>query len=142
MLIFKNNPTIIIPLLIPVLLLFLVLQAVNAGYVSHTAYPSSINKLVYKEYRVFFLDYCPLCKENDSLVWNIKKTFEGEWTCKYCDADYCAVTGYDKTKHPRGQLIKKDKKYDKKTKKGKKKVKIAKKKDKKKDKKDKEKIRN
>ena len=36
-----------------------------------------------------FMNYCPFCKHKGTLVWNPKGTKEGEWTCKYCDADFC-----------------------------------------------------
>ena len=36
-----------------------------------------------------FLDYCPLCHNYGSLIYNPKHTYEGEWTCADCDADFC-----------------------------------------------------
>ena len=51
-----------------------------------------------------FLNYCPLCGAKDCLLWNPKRTFEGEWTCKRCSADYCAVTGKDKNYYVRATL--------------------------------------
>jgi hypothetical protein len=36
-----------------------------------------------------WLDYCPLCHSYNCLKYNPKHTYEGEWTCSKCDADYC-----------------------------------------------------
>ncbi len=36
-----------------------------------------------------FLNYCPLCHSYNCLVYNPKHTYEGEWTCSKCDADFC-----------------------------------------------------
>lgn len=44
-----------------------------------------------------YKNYCPHCKKNDVLVWNPKGVAEGEWTCSYCGADYCAACGKEKS---------------------------------------------
>lgn len=36
-----------------------------------------------------WLDYCPFCHSYNCLVYNPKHTYEGEWTCSKCDADFC-----------------------------------------------------
>lgn len=36
-----------------------------------------------------FLNYCPLCHCYNCLEYNPKHTYEGEWTCSKCGADYC-----------------------------------------------------
>lgn len=36
-----------------------------------------------------YVNYCPLCHSYGTLVYNPKHTYEGEWTCAKCDADYC-----------------------------------------------------
>ncbi len=71
-----------------------------------TAYPSAYNNLEYKQYTTTFENYCPLCGHNNTLTFNPKGTFEGELTCFRCGADYCAVTGKDKSYNCRAVLIK------------------------------------
>lgn len=34
-------------------------------------------------------DYCPFCHSYNCLKYNPKHTYEGEWTCTKCDADFC-----------------------------------------------------
>jgi hypothetical protein len=36
-----------------------------------------------------FKNYCPICHTYGCLIYNPKHTYEGEWTCKHCDADFC-----------------------------------------------------
>lgn len=36
-----------------------------------------------------FVNYCPFCHTYGKLAYNPKHTYEGEWTCKGCDADFC-----------------------------------------------------
>lgn len=36
-----------------------------------------------------FINYCPFCHSYRTLIYNPKHTYEGEWTCKKCDADFC-----------------------------------------------------
>ena len=36
-----------------------------------------------------WLDYCPFCHSYNCLKYNPKHTYEGEWTCAHCDADFC-----------------------------------------------------
>jgi len=42
-----------------------------------------------------FLNYCPECGATGTIMWNLKGTIEGEWTCSACSADYC-VCGKEK----------------------------------------------
>ena len=77
--------------------------------VTGTGLPSATDDLPYKYYTVSFIDQCPLCGASDCLEWNPKGVDEGEWTCKYCKADYCAVTGRDKSYYCRATLIRIDK---------------------------------
>jgi hypothetical protein len=58
--------------------------------------PSAASDLPYKDYEMTWKNQCPLCHHNNTLTFNPKKTYEGELTCSYCDADYCGVTGRDK----------------------------------------------
>ncbi len=34
-------------------------------------------------------NYCPFCHSYNCLKYNPKHTYEGEWTCAKCDADFC-----------------------------------------------------
>jgi hypothetical protein len=34
-------------------------------------------------------NYCPFCHSYNCLKYNPKHTYEGEWTCSKCDADFC-----------------------------------------------------
>lgn len=43
-----------------------------------------------------FENRCSLCEKKDALVYNPKETYEGEWTCIYCDCDFCAKCGKEK----------------------------------------------
>jgi len=36
-----------------------------------------------------FANYCPFCGGHGCLRYNPKHTYEGEWTCSRCDADFC-----------------------------------------------------
>jgi hypothetical protein len=36
-----------------------------------------------------FVNYCPFCHSYGCLAYNPKHTYEGEWTCKVCDSDFC-----------------------------------------------------
>jgi len=36
-----------------------------------------------------FINYCPFCHSYGTLIYNPKHTYEGEWTCSKCDADFC-----------------------------------------------------
>lgn len=36
-----------------------------------------------------FINYCPFCHRYGTLTYNPKGTYEGEWTCMHCDADFC-----------------------------------------------------
>lgn len=77
---------------------------IKATNITVTAYPSAYNNLEYKQYTTTFENYCPLCGHNNTLTFNPKGTFEGELTCSNCGADYCAVTGKDKSYNCRATL--------------------------------------
>ena len=87
-------------------IILLAIGGVSASVVTGTGLPSASNDLPYKQFTVSFMDYCPLCGAHDCLLWNPKGTDEGEWTCSHCGADFCAVTGADKTYSPRASLVK------------------------------------
>ena len=58
-----------------------------------------------------YVDYCPLCGAKDSLIYHTgwyKGTYvpEGELSCTRCGADYCCVTGLDKSYNIRAGLTK------------------------------------
>ena len=42
-----------------------------------------------------FLNYCPQCHHYGTLSY-IKPCAEGQWTCRYCDCDYCMQCGKEK----------------------------------------------
>ena len=50
----------------------------------------------YKNYTTTWLSYCPNCNYYGTLADHIKHSPEGEVTCRFCDCDYCGVTGYEK----------------------------------------------
>ena len=54
----------------------------------------------YIPYTTTWLNYCPHCKYYGTLLVNPKGVPEGEFTCAYCDADYCGVSGLDKCVNP------------------------------------------
>ena len=96
-------------LFIGILILFIItffsVAAISASVITVTAKPSAINNLPYKDYTVTWKNHCPLCGHNDTLIFNPKGSYEGELTCIYCGADYCAVTGKDKHENgPRAEL--------------------------------------
>ncbi|WP_409200415.1 hypothetical protein [Methanobrevibacter sp. DSM 116169] len=64
----------------------------------------SSGQLKYTDYTTVYLNYCPLCKSQGTLTINPKGVYEGEITCKNCDADYCIVSGSDKMYNSRGTL--------------------------------------
>ena len=64
--------------------------------VSMWAKPSVRSRYSYTWYRFKFIDYCPNCHHYHCLLKNPKCVPEREYTCKYCDSDYCAVTGKEK----------------------------------------------
>ncbi|WP_296884622.1 transglutaminase domain-containing protein [uncultured Methanobrevibacter sp.] len=60
-------------------------------------YPSySTEEYEYRNYTTTWLNYCPNCGYYGTLLINPKHTYEGEFTCCYCDCDYCGVTGHEK----------------------------------------------
>lgn len=50
----------------------------------------------YINYTTTWLNYCPCCDYYGTLLINPKGTYEGEFTCAHCDADFCGVTGHEK----------------------------------------------
>ena len=81
----------------------------------HCYYEMEKGKLVYKNYTRTYVNWCPFCEKIGKLTWNPKHVYEGEITCGSgtskdhyaggCDADFCAVCGYDKTVDLRAKLI-------------------------------------
>lgn len=53
-----------------------------------------------------YRNYCPHCGRYETLVWNPKGVYEGEWTCSYCDCDYCSACGKEKVHNHPKHLIK------------------------------------
>ena len=64
--------------------------------ISMWAKPSVRSKYSYTWHHFTFIDYCPHCRHYYSLLKNPKRVPEREYTCRYCGADYCAVTGKEK----------------------------------------------
>ena len=65
--------------------------------VTVSMYPSySTEEYEYRNYTTTWLNYCPNCGYYGTLLINPKHTYEGEFTCCYCDSDYCGVTGHEK----------------------------------------------
>lgn len=60
----------------------------------------------YKWYTKTFFNYCPACKHYNCLLKDPKHTYENEYTCKVCGADFCGIDGYEKLSHSRWKLIK------------------------------------
>lgn len=52
-----------------------------------------------------YKNYCPNCHRYGTLKWNPKGVYEGEWTCSYCDCDYCAACGKEKINSSPKHLI-------------------------------------
>jgi hypothetical protein len=68
---------------------------VSKEYVKATALCScGLND--YHYFTASFENYCPLCNESGTLIFNPKGTPEGEWTCTSCGSDYCAADGKEK----------------------------------------------
>lgn len=66
--------------------------------VSMYAKPSCGCHYKYTWHKYSFMDHCPNCGRDNCLVNRHKygARYEQEWTCKYCDSDYCAVCGKEK----------------------------------------------
>ena len=64
--------------------------------ISMWAKPSVRSGYSYTWYKFTFVDYCPNCGHYHALLKNPKGVAEREYTCKYCDSDFCAVTGKEK----------------------------------------------
>lgn len=47
-------------------------------------------------YKKSFVNYCPYCHRYNALLKNPKGTYEHEYSCKFCSADFCAVCGKEK----------------------------------------------
>ena len=64
--------------------------------ISMWAKPSVRSGYAYKWYYRTFINYCPNCHRYNSLLKNPKCVPEREYTCKFCDSDFCGVTGKEK----------------------------------------------
>ena len=64
--------------------------------ISMWAKPSVRSGYSYTWHKFTFVDYCPNCKHYHALLKNPKMVPEREYTCRYCDSDFCAVTGKEK----------------------------------------------
>ena len=65
--------------------------------ISMRSKPSCGCRYSYKYWYTYtFVDYCPYCHHYYALMKNPKGTFEREYTCRYCGADYCSVCGKEK----------------------------------------------
>ena len=64
--------------------------------ISMWAKPSVRSGYSYTWYKFTWVDYCPNCGHYYALLKNPKGVPEGEFTCRYCDSDFCAVTGKEK----------------------------------------------
>ena len=64
--------------------------------ISIWAKPSVRSSYKYKWYYRTWVNYCPNCYRYNSLLKNPKGVPERELTCKYCDSDFCGVTGKEK----------------------------------------------
>jgi hypothetical protein len=60
----------------------------------------------YVYHTISYKNYCPNCGRYETLVWNPKGVYEGEWTCSYCDCDYCSACGKEKVHNHPKHLIK------------------------------------
>ena len=64
--------------------------------ISMWAKPSVYSSYSYSWYKFTWIDYCPNCERYNALLKNPKMVPEKEYTCRYCDSDFCAVTGKEK----------------------------------------------
>ena len=64
--------------------------------ISMWAKPSVYSSYSYTWYKFTWVDYCPNCGHYHCLLKNPKGVPENEYTCRYCDSDFCAVTGKEK----------------------------------------------
>ena len=64
--------------------------------ISMWAKPSVRSGYSYTWYKFTWIDYCPNCGHYHALLKNPKCVPENEYTCRYCDSDFCAVTGKEK----------------------------------------------
>ena len=64
--------------------------------ISMWAKPSVRSRYSYTWHKFTWIDYCPNCGHYKALLKNPKRVPENEYTCRYCDSDYCAVTGKEK----------------------------------------------
>ena len=64
--------------------------------ISMWAKPSVRSGYSYTWHKFTFVDYCPNCRHYYALLKNPKMVPEREYTCRYCDSDFCAVTGKEK----------------------------------------------
>jgi N-acetylmuramoyl-L-alanine amidase len=69
---------------------------VTTQYVSATA-KCSCGSGTYTYKTSTFLNYCPQCGHYGTLIKSTKTPeYEGQWTCTYCDCDYCMQCGNEK----------------------------------------------
>ena len=64
--------------------------------ISMWAKPSVRSGYSYRWYKFTWINYCPNCRHYNCLLKNPKMVPEREYTCRYCDSDFCAVTGKEK----------------------------------------------
>lgn len=64
--------------------------------ISMWAKPSVRSGYRYTWYKFTWINYCPNCRQYNALLKNPKMVPEREYTCRYCDSDFCAVTGKEK----------------------------------------------
>ena len=74
--------------------------------ISMKAKPSCGCRYSYKWRTKTFFNYCPNCHKINSLKKNPKHVFEKEYTCKYCDSDFCGMCGKEKYSWSHKYLIK------------------------------------
>lgn len=76
----------------------------NKNCVCASMLPSHCPGAPYVRVTKCWLNYCPGCHRYGGLLCNPKGTYEGEWTCKYCDDDFDGQCGYEKRNPPRWRL--------------------------------------
>jgi hypothetical protein len=86
---------------VPILLLLFTLFVLPCSFAVNTVTHYAVQSgYYYGESGTYtWIDHCPLCGHRDCLLWNPKCTYEGEWTCAVCNADYDGTNGYDKAGH-------------------------------------------
>lgn len=74
--------------------------------ISMKAKPSCGCHYSYKWRTKTFFNYCPNCYKINCLKKNPKRVFEKEYSCKYCDSDFCGTCGKEKYNWSHKYLIK------------------------------------